>query len=98
VGPRRRGGDPMSERVVEFGDTRYEWVDGLWWPDVTPQERALVEELERQQEGIRTGAAERDRLRADLDLALYLLRRVASYTSLPTGVLHDIENLLEVDQ
>jgi predicted nuclease with TOPRIM domain len=61
----------MSERVVEFGTTRYEWVEdaqgGHWWPDVTPQERALVEELERQQEGIRTGAVERDRLRAELD-------------------------------
>jgi septal ring factor EnvC (AmiA/AmiB activator) len=58
----------MSERVVEFGDTRYEFVDGHWWPDVTPQERVLVEELERQQAGIRSGAAERDRLRAELEV------------------------------
>jgi hypothetical protein len=58
----------MSERVVEFGDTRYEWVEdaqgGHWWPDVTPQERALVEELERQQTGMRALLDQRAELAA----------------------------------
>lgn len=55
----------MTERrVVEFGDTRYEFVDGHWWPDVTPQERALVEELERQQAGMRQLLADRESLAA----------------------------------
>jgi len=56
---------PEGRRVVEFGDTRYEFIDGHWWPDVTPQERALVEELERQQAGMRQLLADRDRLRAE---------------------------------
>ncbi len=64
----------MSERVVKFGDTRYEHTDGVWWGhqggtlwDVTPQEGALVEELERQQKGIRHLLAERDELRVVVD-------------------------------
>jgi hypothetical protein len=56
----------MSERVVEFGDTRYEFVEdaqgGHWWPDVTPQERDLIEELERQQAGMRALLAQRAEL------------------------------------
>jgi hypothetical protein len=55
----------MTVRVVEFGDTRYEWVDGVWWcgpTDATPQERLLVEEVERQQAGVRALLAQRDEL------------------------------------
>ena len=67
----------MSEpRVVEFGSTRYEFVDGHWWPDVTPQERALVEELERQQAGMRQLLAQRDELRAELDSVRHRLGKV----------------------
>jgi hypothetical protein len=70
----------MSVRVVEFGTTRYEWVKdaqgGHWWPDVTPQERALVEELERQQEGMRALLADRKRLQAELDELVRRLRNI----------------------
>jgi hypothetical protein len=64
----------MTERVVEFGDTRYEFVEdaqgGHWWPDVTPQERLLVEEVERQQAGMSALLAQRAEL-ADAVRALF---------------------------
>lgn len=90
-----------ERRVVEFGDVRYEYLDGHWWPDVTAQERVLVEELERQQAGMRQLLAERDQAERLLDLALYLHRRVTGYRTLPSHLLDDIENLLnlaEVDR
>jgi hypothetical protein len=68
------------ERVVEFGDTRYEFVEdaqgGHWWPDVTPQERVLVEELERQQQGMRDVNAAREKVQAELDELVRRLRKV----------------------
>lgn len=83
----------MTERrVVEFGDTRYEFVGGVWWWrqgdamfDATPQERALVEELERQQAGMRQLLAERERLRAELKRAETKVALLTGAMILDTG-------------
>jgi hypothetical protein len=77
----------MSERVVEFGVTRYEWVDGHWWPDVTPQERVLVEELERQQAGMRLLLADRAELQAELDMIRELAESAMSDADLRAWIL-----------
>jgi hypothetical protein len=87
----------MSERVVEFGTTRYEWVEdaqgGHWWPDVTPQERALVEELERQQEGMRALLDDRARFGGRLAAAVRAL--LDEYAD-DAGVPHPVDLLNRV--